>query len=215
MQTTDIETISVIIAVHDQSKALEENLPLYLQQSCDVPYRVIVVDEASTDATPDVLKRLRADYSHLYTTFMPAYRYSPLRHRLAINIGLKAARGEWVVMVDITRPPCSAVMLQDMLSQVSGKGCPAATAYYQPKSGSLRYVLWDSVGEMEHVVSKAERQHAGHDRSRWMNIRRGRYDALIVQHSHAGELLPYIYRDIRGRQLAALRLKVFMDSFSY
>jgi hypothetical protein len=215
MTTTNNEKLSVILSVHNQAENLEHNLPLYLQLECDEPYRVIVVDEASTDETPDVLKRMRAEYSHLYTTFMPQYSYSPLRHRLATNIGLKAARGEWVVLIDISRPPCSATMLKDMLHQATDAGCMAATAYYHLKSNSIRFVCWENIDELAPLLRKTERRNAHRSHSRWMNIRRGSYDALIIRRNCANQALPFIYQDIRGAQLAALRLKIFLDSFTY
>ena len=189
------------------------NLPLYLQQTCDTDYKVIVVDEASTDDTPDVLNRMRAEYPRLYTTFMPKYPYSPFRHRLALNIGAKAAKGEWVILIDISRPPCSALLYQDMLKQAATAGCDAATAYYQPKKDTIRYVLWDNIGELAPVLSKTERRNGGKRHSRWWCIRRGLYDAVIMKRRCINDALPYIYQDIHGRQLAALRLKVFLRLF--
>ena len=67
------------MTVYDQSEELKENLPLLLQQEYESGgYEVIVVDESSTDSTPDVLKLLKGEYPHLYSTFLP----KPDRKRL-------------------------------------------------------------------------------------------------------------------------------------
>ena len=49
---------SIIITVYDQAHELKENLPAYLTQVYEPGYEVMVVDETSTDDTPDVLKLL-------------------------------------------------------------------------------------------------------------------------------------------------------------
>lgn len=71
-QTSDSrpkEAISVIIATHNQADALRRNLPRILEQEYE-RFEVIVVNDASTDDTEDVLKnpgteiRQPASYLH-------------------------------------------------------------------------------------------------------------------------------------------------------
>ena len=64
-------SFSIIMTVYDQAPELRENLPLFLTQEYEPGYEVIVVDETSTDGTTDMLKLLKEDYPHLYTTFLP------------------------------------------------------------------------------------------------------------------------------------------------
>ena len=54
-------SVSVLITVHDQAQKIREKLPAYLTQNYDSGYEVIVIDETSTDETPDVLKILREE----------------------------------------------------------------------------------------------------------------------------------------------------------
>lgn len=90
---------SVVIPVHDQAEYLEAFLPSVLEQ--DIPagkYEVIVVDDASTDSTTDVLKRMENKYPHLRHTFVPpSARFVP-RQKLAITLGIRAARSPWVLL---------------------------------------------------------------------------------------------------------------------
>ena len=69
--STNERRFSIIMAVCDQAYELKENLTAFLSQQYEPGYEVIVVDESSTDETPDVLKLLKNDYPKLYTTFLP------------------------------------------------------------------------------------------------------------------------------------------------
>jgi len=106
---------SVVIPVHDQGNFLEENLPAMLEQ--DFPagrYEVIVADEASTDHTADVLKRMEEAYPHLRHTFVPpSARFIP-RLKLAISLGIRAARSPWVVLTMADCRPIGRKWLRTM-----------------------------------------------------------------------------------------------------
>lgn len=98
---------SIVIATHDNAAALERNLPHILSQDYAPGYEVIVVDESSTDDTEDVLKRLKAEYPHLYTTFIPESSHYLSRRKLALTVGVKAAKNEWLIFTDADcKPEC-------------------------------------------------------------------------------------------------------------
>jgi glycosyltransferase involved in cell wall biosynthesis len=99
--------ISLVIVVHDQAEVLVHNLPQFLAVAGAAQGEVIVVDDSSTDATPDVLKLLKEKNPHLYTTFLPRSVPNNSRLRLALNIGVKAAISNRIVFADIHRPPLS------------------------------------------------------------------------------------------------------------
>ena len=93
------------MTVFDNGKDLEENLPAYLTQQYEPGYEVIVVDESSTDNTDDVLKLMKQQYPHLYTTFLPKPDIHLVRKRLALTIGVKAAKNEQIIFTDIKAFP--------------------------------------------------------------------------------------------------------------
>ena len=92
----------MVIVASDHEEQLTKHLPLILTQ--DYPdYEVIVVDDNSQDDTKELLKRLSKQYPHLYRTFTSdSIRY--ISHKkLALTLGIKAAKKEWVVFTD---PDC-------------------------------------------------------------------------------------------------------------
>ena len=98
---------SIIIPVHDNAMEIERNLPAFLEQKYSGKYEVIVVDESSTDETEDVLKRLKSQYTNLYTTFIPDTSHYVSRRKLSITIGVKAAKYQWLVLTSADcRPAC-------------------------------------------------------------------------------------------------------------
>lgn len=92
--------LSVVITAHDKGAELERNLPVLLSQKYEPGFEVIVVDESSTDNTDDVLTILKAGHSNLYTTFIPDSSHYLSRRKLALTIGIKAAKNEWIIMTD-------------------------------------------------------------------------------------------------------------------
>lgn len=95
--------LSLVVTCCDQGEALRRNLPAMLEQRFE-DYEVIVVDAASTDDTADVLKYYAARHPHLRHTFIsPSARYVS-RSKLAVTLGVRAARAPWVV---VTRADCT------------------------------------------------------------------------------------------------------------
>ena len=112
--------ISVIIVASDNEEQLEANLPRVLTQ--DYPdYEVIVVDDNSGDDTKELLERLGQQYPHLYSTFTSnSIRY--ISHKkLALTLGIKAAKKEWVVFTDPDCYPTSDQWLARMARHFTDK----------------------------------------------------------------------------------------------
>lgn len=203
--------ISVVMVVHDEAEALEQNLPLFLTQQCERAVEVIVVDDASTDDTPDVLKRLKATYPNLYTTFIPPSPPNPWRRRLALTIGAKAAKGEYVTLASIHRPPQTDSLLEELLQIMTSDKAVVSTVYYSRKQdGATRYRSWDDLEQVVPMLRKAERCSGHGHQGRWMKVARGLYDVLIVPHNRIHDTLHYYDENIRGFKLMCLRLQVLL-----
>ena len=100
------------MTVCDQDYDLKENLPAFLEQKYEPGFEVIVVDEASTDETPDVLKLFKNEHKNLYTTFLPKPEYFVKRKMQAYNIGIKAAKNDWIIFVNANHT-CTTVSQAD------------------------------------------------------------------------------------------------------
>lgn len=96
--------ITILLAPHDNARELEQHLPLMLAQ--DYPdFQVVVVAEKGDSETEDVLKRFASD-RHLYYTYIPESSRYMSRKKLAISLGVKAAKSEWILL---TEPTCAPV----------------------------------------------------------------------------------------------------------
>lgn len=198
------------MTVFDNGKDLEENLPAYLTQQYEPGYEVIVVDESSTDNTDDVLKLMKQQYPHLYTTFLPKPDIHLVRKRLALTIGVKAAKNEWIIFTDIKAFPKDNTWLQtisDNLGNTSG----IMLARYN-KKGELLMRTFEGIEEVSNYIIKGERQRAdGHKGTRLRTLR-GKYDFIAVRADEAHELLKLFEQHVSMGRLLGLRLSIFFQN---
>ena len=92
---------SVSIIVHDDARAwnLIELLPRLLEQDYPAETEVIVVNDGSKSAAEEVIARLEGRYSNLYMTFLPEQSRNLSRRKLAVMLGVKAARYDMVILI--------------------------------------------------------------------------------------------------------------------
>lgn len=197
--------ISIIIVVHNEAANLEENLPQFLHIAQEAGAQVIVVDDMSSDDTPDVLQRLLSEHNNLYTTFLPkSVVPNPSRIRLALSIGIKAAKGQYLVFGDIKRPPVS---LEWLTGLADGE---ASVVYTSNKNKQVTHVVATSLEDLQALVQKAERKSGRGHQGEYLKMQRGLYDAFAVRKEKAFEALKYFDQDIKGGQLLALWLKTWL-----
>lgn len=108
--------VSVVIAAHNQAEQLRRNLPAVLEQDYG-EYEVIVVNNASTDDTEDVLKVLELKYPHLHHTFTPNSSRHISHKRLSLTIGFKSAQYDWVILTEADSHPVSSLWLECLSRQ--------------------------------------------------------------------------------------------------
>ena len=113
----DFPSISIVLAVHDGEEEIERNLPKFLTQDYEGQFEVIVVDESSTDNTAEVLKRLKNNYHNLYTTFIPDSSHYISRRKLALTVGVKAAKHDWIIFTDADCSPADDKWLRAMAAK--------------------------------------------------------------------------------------------------
>lgn len=105
--------ISIVLTVNDEGEDLKENLPLILDQDYPGGYQVIVVMTGNDEMVENVLKGF-AGNPHLYATFIPDSSRYMSRTKLAITVGVKAAKYGWVLLTDVDCRPDSKRWLNGM-----------------------------------------------------------------------------------------------------
>lgn len=95
-----VPAMSVIVYCKDSARALEKLLPEILNQNLDVPFEVIVATDGRSDQAEDVVKLLAAEHKNLRMTYVPDEAHALSRKKLAVTLGVKAARYDYVVLTD-------------------------------------------------------------------------------------------------------------------
>ncbi len=201
-------TFSIIMAVHNAADKLEQNLPAFLDTAAEAGAKVIVVDDMSSDETPDVLTRMRADHPNvLYTTFLPeSVIINPSRLRLALTVGAKAAKTPYLVLANINRPPRNAGWLYGMGDD------EAALVYSMKKGNQVVHVTSLDVEDLRPAILKAERKGGKGHRGGILKMRRGLYDAVCVKREHVYDIINMFDRPVGFLKLWRLRFQLFLNS---
>ena len=96
---TDCPPLSVIIYARESCEQLQANLPTILEQ--DYPqFEVIVITDGADDGSTDYLTQLQTTHPHLYHSFIPDSSRYISHKKLALTLGIKAAKYEWLVMTE-------------------------------------------------------------------------------------------------------------------
>lgn len=205
--------LSVVITASNQETSLAKHLPHILEQ--DYPnFEVIVVDDNSKDDTPELLERLAQRYPHLYTTHTSdSIRY--ISHKkLALTLGIKAAKNEWIVFIE---PDCYPVS-NKWLSQLA-RHCTDSVdvvlgySNYESKSTFINHCCtYDTLLQQMSMLGLALRgagymgigknmvyrrelffTHKGY--SRHLDLERGEDDLFINEHVDAHRITADISAD--------------------
>ena len=198
------------MAVCDQAHDLEERLPAFLQQEYEPGYEVIVVDESSADETPDVLKLLKNEYKHLYTTFLPKPAAQTFCRKLAFNIGIKAAHNEYIIMTKINHTPSSTDVLK-AIAEVLNPEAQLTLGYVSKKH--IRLQPFDTVAEAEGHIRRSQRKLKKVRERQYRNYPWGRYDFIILRKENTVELLRLFEQRISAFELFRIRLGILWKNF--
>lgn len=109
----NLKPVSVVIISDNNSVELDNNLKYFLSQDYSAGYEIIVVVSRDEDGTADVLKTYNK-YKNLYTTFVPETSRYMSRRKLAITLGVKAAKNDLILLTDAVCKPVSNHWIEGM-----------------------------------------------------------------------------------------------------
>lgn len=112
--------ISVVICARDEEKNLEEFLPLVLEQEYP-DFEVIIVNDCSSDNSDILLDRMLKKYSRLKVTTIKEDEKFSHNKKLALTVGIKGAKNEWLVLTDADCKPDSSQWLASIASNFDDK----------------------------------------------------------------------------------------------
>lgn len=104
-ETDSMKQVSVIIIADNNAHELDKHLPAYLSQDYPAGFEVIVVVCKNEDNTDDVLKMYMSKDAKLRTTFVPDTSRYMSRRKLAITLGVKAAKHNLILLTDAECQP--------------------------------------------------------------------------------------------------------------
>jgi len=110
--------VSVIVYSQDEADALASLLPVILNQDYPAAFEVIVVNEGDSSDVRNTVEPMQLAYRNLYLTHTPDGARNLSRKKLAITLGVKAARYEVVVLTTVAAIIGSDKWLRAMTSQM-------------------------------------------------------------------------------------------------
>ena len=111
--SSELPPISVIVYAKEDADNTRKYLPSVLEQ--DYPqFEVIVINDGSTDESNDLLTILEDKYPHLYHSFTPDSSRYISRKKLALTLGIKASKYDWLVFTDANCYPSGKDWLRTM-----------------------------------------------------------------------------------------------------
>ncbi|MDL2221269.1 glycosyltransferase [Parabacteroides sp. OttesenSCG-928-N08] len=184
--------VSVVVYSHNERELLRQHLPLLLSQ--DYPqFEVIVVNDGPTDEKDELLSSLKQQYDNIYFTFIPNDAKYLSRKKLALTMGIKAAKYETLLFSEVNCKPLSNQWIRAMMSSY-GKETQIVLgfcAYGNYKGLFHRLIAYDNLLHGIEMISPALRHKAFTANGRNLSYKK----ALFFQHKgfhhslnlHAGD----------------------------
>jgi len=138
--TDGCPVISFVIPVYNRADTVMDSIRSIYDQNLNIPFEVIAVDDASTDASWEILTQCQQKYPHFFCYRNPKNMRAPATRNRAISY----ARGNYIFNVDsddILSPGCVKLMLDGMQEN----GCDIAyfdelRFFYDKNTSDLAYI---------------------------------------------------------------------------
>lgn len=97
---SELPGVSVIVYCKESSAGLSRMLPLLLEQDYPGRFEVIVTTDGRSSYAEDVVTLLSNKYRNLRMTYVPDEAHALSRQKLAMTLGVKAAKYDYVLLTD-------------------------------------------------------------------------------------------------------------------
>lgn len=138
--------ITVIITAKNEAANLRSNLLDILEQ--DYPnFQVVVVNNGSDDSTAELLDDLSKIYSNLYVTYIPIGSEKLNNKKLAITVGIKAAKHDILLFTEPDSKPLSDKWILEVAREFNkGKEVVLGACRLIKKRGVVNnYIQYDNI----------------------------------------------------------------------
>ncbi len=140
--TTDLplptpQSVSVVVAAHNEEKNLKQFLPLLLSQQYP-DFEVVVVNDRSVDGTYDYLNELKDRHSNLKVVIVERKPDHVNGKKFALTMGIKAAKNDTLLFTDADCVPENEHWISAVSQHFVGKKqIILGYSQYQKKDGLL------------------------------------------------------------------------------
>ena len=193
----ELQPLSVIIYAREEVENLRRNLPAVLEQ--DYPqFEVIVINDGNTDESEDYLTLQGEKYPNLYHSFVPDSSRYISRKKLAVTLGVKASKYDWLVFTEANCLPESNQWLRTMARNFTsrtqivlgysgyerGKGWLHKRVSFDNLFSAMRYLGYALAGKPyigigRNMAYRKELFYAQKGFSAHLNLQRGDDDLFI------------------------------------
>jgi cellulose synthase/poly-beta-1,6-N-acetylglucosamine synthase-like glycosyltransferase len=137
--------VSVIICAKNESDNLRNFLPSVLTQ--DYPnYQVVVVNDGSSDESEQILALFSKEYPHLYHTYLPEEAKFISTKKMALTVGIKAAKHDIVLLTDADCKPEGKDWITNIVRNFDDKTDVVLSygAYFKKKGFLSKLISYDT-----------------------------------------------------------------------
>ena len=147
--------LSIIIAAPDNTQQLDRVLEGFLSQEYNADYQVVIVIGEGDGLSEDILKKYK-DNPHLYYTKLPTSSRYLSRRKLAITIGMRAAKYDWCVLTSVHCLPKDSQWLRHFAKYISDEtNLVIGTTPYEASSPA--YYRYDQLRTALYHLNSAQR----------------------------------------------------------
>jgi len=112
-------SVSVIVYASSEPEDLTRNLPLIMEQDYPGSFEAIVVNEGMSADVNMAVALVKSKYPNIYLTFTPDEARNLSRRKLGLTLGIKAAKGEVVIITDARAEVSSPEWLRLMVAPLA------------------------------------------------------------------------------------------------